>query len=160
MGLLPEVREGTGEPLDLSGSTLRTVSGYHLEYLRNIGVASSMSVSLLHEGELWGLIACHGDAPRRLTPEVRAACEFFGIALSLQLAAVAEREQADELSGYRRALATLLARLSSQAPEALLRPAPDWSNSCTPTVRCSCAVRRWWRRAARSPPRCRGCSGG
>lgn len=122
VGLLPEVREGTGEPLDLSGSTLRTVSGYHLEYLRNIEVASSMSVSLLHEGELWGLIACHGDAPRRLTPEVRAACEFFGIALSLQLAAVAEREQVDELSGYRRALATLLARLSSQAPEALLRP--------------------------------------
>ncbi|MBT3076503.1 MULTISPECIES: ATP-binding protein [Streptomyces] len=122
VGLLPEVREGTGEPLDLSGSTLRTVSGYHLEYLRNIGVASSMSVSLLHEGELWGLIACHGDAPRRLTPEVRAACEFFGIALSLQLAAVAEREQADELSGCRRALATLLARLSSQAPDALLCP--------------------------------------
>ncbi|MFC8728766.1 ATP-binding protein [Streptomyces bacillaris] len=122
VGLLPEVREETGEPLDLSGSTLRTVSGYHLEYLRNIGVASSMSVSLLHEGELWGLIACHGDEPRRLTPEVRAACEFFGIALSLQLAAVAEREQADELSGCRRALATLLARLSSQAPDALLRP--------------------------------------
>ncbi|MEV4876003.1 ATP-binding protein [Streptomyces cyaneofuscatus] len=122
VGLLPELREGTGEPLDLSGSILRTVSGYHLEYLRNIGVASSMSVSLLHDGELWGLIACHGDEPRRLTPEVRAACEFFGIALSLQLAAVAEREQADELSGCRRALATLLARLSSQAPDALLRP--------------------------------------
>ncbi|MGW1204504.1 ATP-binding protein [Streptomyces cyaneofuscatus] len=122
VGLLPELREGTGEPLDLSGSILRTVSGYHLEYLRNIGVASSMSVSLLHDGELWGLIACHGDEPRRLTPEVRAACEFFGIALSLQLAAVAEREQADELSGRRRALAALLARLSSQEPDALLRP--------------------------------------
>ncbi|WP_411079729.1 ATP-binding protein [Streptomyces sp. cmx-18-6] len=122
VGLLPERREGTDEPLDLSGSVLRTVSGYHLEYLRNIGVASSMSVSLMHDGELWGLIACHGDEPRRLTPEVRAACEFFGIALSLQLTAVAEREQADELSGYRRALATLLARLSSRAPDALLRP--------------------------------------
>ncbi|MFD3975568.1 ATP-binding protein [Streptomyces cyaneofuscatus] len=122
VGLLPEVREGTGEPLDLSGSTLRTVSGYHLEYLRNIGVASSMSVSLLRDGELWGLIACHGDEPRRLTPEVRAACEFFGIALSLQLAAVAEREQADELSGRRRALAALLARISAQEPDALLRP--------------------------------------
>ncbi|MEU8561907.1 ATP-binding protein [Streptomyces cyaneofuscatus] len=122
VGLLPELREGTGEPLDLSGSILRTVSGYHLEYLRNIGVASSMSVSLLRDGELWGLIACHGDEPRRLTPEVRAACEFFGIALSLQLAAVAEREQADELSGRRLALAALLARLSSQEPDALLRP--------------------------------------
>lgn len=121
VGLLPELRKATGRPLDLSGSVLRTVSGYHLEYLRNIGVASSMSVSLLHDGELWGLIACHGDEPRRLTPEVRAACEFFGIALSLQLTAVAEREEADELARNRRALATVLAR-SSGAPDELMRP--------------------------------------
>ncbi|QRV35896.1 GAF domain-containing protein [Streptomyces californicus] len=121
-GLLPELREETGRPLDLSASVLRTVSGYHLEYLRNIGVASSMSVSLLHDGELWGLIACHGDEPRLLTPEVRAACEFFGIALSLQLAAVAGREEADELARNRRTLATLLARLASPAPDALMRP--------------------------------------
>ncbi|MFE6697811.1 ATP-binding protein [Streptomyces sp. NPDC057718] len=127
-GLVPELRADTGEPLDLSASVLRTVSGYHLEYLRNIGVASSMSVSLLHEGELWGLIACHGDEPRQLSPEVRAACEFFGIALSLQLAAVAGREEADELARSRRALAALLARLTSSAPDAspasvvLMRP--------------------------------------
>ncbi|MFI1191034.1 ATP-binding protein [Streptomyces californicus] len=121
-GLLPELRQETGQPLDLSASVLRTVSGYHLEYLRNIGVASSMSVSLLHDGELWGLIACHGDEPRRLTPEVRAACEFFGIALSLQLAAVAGREEADELARNRRSLATLLARLASPEPDALMRP--------------------------------------
>ncbi len=81
-----------------------------------------MSVSLLHDGELWGLIACHGDEPRLLTPEVRAACEFFGIALSLQLAAVAGREEADELARNRRTLATLLARLASPAPDALMRP--------------------------------------
>ncbi|MFJ6510459.1 ATP-binding protein [Streptomyces sp. NPDC091406] len=121
-GLVPELRADTGEPLDLSASVLRTVSGYHLEYLRNIGVASSMSVSLLQEGELWGLIACHGDEPRRLSPEVRAACEFFGIALSLQLAAVAGREEADELARSRRALAALLARLTSSAPDT--SPAP------------------------------------
>ncbi|WP_354597664.1 GAF domain-containing protein [Streptomyces sp. JL1001] len=121
-GLVPELRADTGEPLDLSASVLRTVSGYHLEYLRNIGVSSSMSVSLLHEGELWGLIACHGDQPRRLSPEVRAACEFFGIALSLQLAAVAGREEADKLARNRRALATLLARLTSGAPDDLMRP--------------------------------------
>ncbi|WP_228989555.1 ATP-binding protein [Streptomyces sp. DH8] len=121
-GLVPELREETGQPLDLSASVLRTVSGYHLEYLRNIGVASSMSVSLLHEGELWGLIACHGDEPMRLTPEVRAACEFFGIALSLQLDAVAGREEADELARSRRTLATLLARSASLAPDALMRP--------------------------------------
>ncbi|MFJ4715182.1 ATP-binding protein [Streptomyces sp. NPDC088785] len=95
--LLPERRPGTGTPLDLSGAALRTVSGFHLEYLRNIGVRSSMSVSLMREGRLWGLIACHGEAPRTLAPEVRSACELFGTAFSMQLAAIEERSRADAL---------------------------------------------------------------
>ncbi|MFJ3539309.1 ATP-binding protein [Streptomyces sp. NPDC090109] len=95
VGLHPPVREATGAPLDLSQAALRTVSGFHLEYLRNIGVRSSMSVSVLREGRLWGLIACHGAEPARITPEVRSACEMFGAAFSLQLSAIGERERAD-----------------------------------------------------------------
>ncbi|GGX96375.1 bacteriophytochrome [Streptomyces minutiscleroticus] len=112
VGLLPAVRPATGAPLDLSRAALRTVSGFHLEYLRNIGVRSSMSVSVLREGRLWGLIACHGARPSRPAPEVRAACETFGAAFSLQLAAIEERERADALdaSGARTAaVAALLA---------------------------------------------------
>ncbi|KPC68373.1 hypothetical protein ADL35_43750, partial [Streptomyces sp. NRRL WC-3753] len=83
--LVPERRADTGGVLDLSRAGLRTVSGFHLEYLRNIGVRSSMSVSVLRDGRLWGLIACHGADPRRLGPEVRSACELFGTAFALQL---------------------------------------------------------------------------
>lgn len=110
VGLHPAVRHATGVPLDLSRSVLRTVSGFHLEYLRNIGVRSSMSVSVLMEGRLWGLIACHGAAPLRLAPEVRSACEMFGAAFSLQLSAIEERHRADALvvSGRR---ASSVARL-------------------------------------------------
>lgn len=97
--LHPQVRQSTGQPLDLSGAALRTVSAFHLEYLRNIDVRSSMSVSVMREGRLWGLIACHGAAPKVLAPEVRSACELFGAAFSLQLAAIEERERAD---GYAR----------------------------------------------------------
>ncbi|NJP67405.1 ATP-binding protein [Streptomyces spiramenti] len=97
VGLVPPVRPDTGVPLDLSLAALRTVSGFHLEYLRNIGVRSSMSVSVLREGRLWGLIACHGERPLRPTPEVRSACEMFGAAFSLQLAAIEERERADAI---------------------------------------------------------------
>ncbi|TXS55540.1 ATP-binding protein [Streptomyces sp. t39] len=105
VGLHPAVRPATGAPLDLSQSALRTVSEFHLEYLRNIGVRSSMSVSVLLEGRLWGLIACHGAAPLRLAPEVRSACEMFGSAFSMQLAAIGERQRADALvvSGRRAA---------------------------------------------------------
>ena len=47
------------EPLDLSFAVLRSVSPIHIEYLQNMGVTASMSVSLVHNGSLLGLIACH-----------------------------------------------------------------------------------------------------
>ncbi len=60
-----------GRPLDLSMSVLRSVSPIHIEYLQNMGVGASMSVSILRDGKLWGLFACHhyGAAQRA----VRAA---------------------------------------------------------------------------------------
>ncbi|GAB7041009.1 MULTISPECIES: ATP-binding protein [Catenuloplanes] len=95
-------------PLDLSLSVLRTVSPYHLEYLRNIGVASSMSVSLLAGGRLWGLIACHGSTPTTLGPQLRAACEFFGVALSLHLTALRERDDTVARERARTVIARLI----------------------------------------------------
>ncbi|MFI1990347.1 ATP-binding protein [Actinoplanes sp. NPDC020271] len=110
--LVPEVLPETGEPLDLSQSVLRTVSPFHLEYLRNIEVTSSMSVSLLSDGRLWGLIACHGRKPKALSPTVRAACEFFGVALSLHLAGLRARDEAAVRERSRIAIARLLERIS------------------------------------------------
>ncbi|GIE28084.1 histidine kinase [Actinoplanes italicus] len=115
-GLLPPVLPETGEPLDLSMSVLRTVSEFHLEYLRNIGVRSSMSVSLLSGGRLWGLIACHGRDVTTLGPQVRAACEFFGVALSLHLAALRERDRAAARDRSRRMIARLLEGASTREP--------------------------------------------
>ncbi|MEU8900354.1 ATP-binding protein [Nocardia sp. NPDC048505] len=117
--LVPPVLPHTGRPLDLSNSTLRTVSGFHLEYLRNIEVGSSMSVSLLRDGRLWGLIACHGLAPRRLSPEIRAACELFGVMLSLQLAALQDAETADARQRARQALSRLVTALDADIAASL-----------------------------------------
>ena len=66
-----------GAPLDLSMSTLRAVSPIHLEYLRNMGVGASMSISILDRGRLWGLIACHHMRPRALPYGTRTAAELF-----------------------------------------------------------------------------------
>ncbi|MFD3734965.1 ATP-binding protein [Streptomyces sp. NPDC058632] len=119
-GLHPPRQADSGLPLDLSNSVLRTVSGFHLEYLRNLGVKSSMSVSVLREGKLWGLIACHGDAAATIPPELRAACEFFGVAFSLQLAVVEEREQAEALRTSRERLDRITSRLTSDLEHSLL----------------------------------------
>jgi light-regulated signal transduction histidine kinase (bacteriophytochrome) len=64
--------------LDLSMSVLRSVSPIHIEYLRNMGVDASMSVSILRDGKLWGLFACHHYAPRYISFEKRTASELFG----------------------------------------------------------------------------------
>jgi chemotaxis family two-component system sensor kinase Cph1 len=106
----------TGEPLDLSLSVLRTVSPFHLEYLRNIGVTSSMSVSLLTDGRLWGLIACHGGDVKPLSPHLRAACEFFGVALSLHLAALRGRDDTAVREESRTVIARLMERVTADLP--------------------------------------------
>ena len=76
----------TGRPLDLSGAMLRSVSPVHLEYLANMGVVASMSVSLIDRGRLWGLIACHHYAgAHRPSYTDRIAAEFLGRTASLLL---------------------------------------------------------------------------
>ncbi len=90
--VVPTLTPDTGAPLDLSYATLRSVSPIHLEYLANMGVRASMSISIIDDGALWGLIACHHQSPRYLPYEVRAACEFLGQAFSLQLTAKRDSE--------------------------------------------------------------------
>ena len=55
-----------GAPLDLSMSVLRAVSPIHIEYLHNMGVGASLSISIVIRGKLWGLFACHHYGPRIL----------------------------------------------------------------------------------------------
>ena len=74
-----------GIPLDLSLSVTRAVSPIHLEYLRNMGVEASMSVSIIKRGKLWGLFACHHEAPLTLPFEVRTAAELFAQLFSFVL---------------------------------------------------------------------------
>ena len=84
--LPPQTPEGA--PLDLSLSVTRAVSPIHLEYLRNMGVAASMSVSILREGKLWGLIACHNNTPHYIDYEKRSAVELFTQLFAYEIAAV------------------------------------------------------------------------
>jgi light-regulated signal transduction histidine kinase (bacteriophytochrome) len=61
------VEEEGLSPLDLSFSFVRSVSPIHLQYLRNMNVRASMSISLFEKGKFWGLIACHNETPRTFT---------------------------------------------------------------------------------------------
>ncbi|MGH1587373.1 ATP-binding protein [Methylobacterium phyllosphaerae] len=96
-----------GKPLDLSQSVLRSVSPVHVEYMRNMGTMASMSVSILVDGALWGLISCHNRAPKRVPLQARNACDVLTQIFALQLAA---RERAAQ-SETRLALGAVQARL-------------------------------------------------
>lgn len=76
--IVPPLGPETGRPLDLSRSLLRSSSPVHLEYLRNMGVRASMTISIVIDGALWGMIACHHRRPLRPDRIVRAVCELIG----------------------------------------------------------------------------------
>jgi light-regulated signal transduction histidine kinase (bacteriophytochrome) len=99
---------GRASELDLSLSVLRSVSPIHLEYMRNMGTGSAMSISVMRGTELWGLISCHSRESRFVPFATRAACDLLGQFLALQLAV---REQARELA-YRLELTGVLTRLA------------------------------------------------
>lgn len=80
---VPVVGVRDGMTLDLRGSELRAVHPIHLEYLVNMGVEASFSVSIVAEGRLWGMVACHHFAPRRLGLMTRQACEMVASIASL-----------------------------------------------------------------------------
>ncbi len=94
--LFPTLNPNTGQPLDLSWSRLRAVSPIHLEYLANMGVRSSMSLSLMVGSRLWGLIACHAAAPLYLSGRLRLALEVFAQLASLHLNSTLELADANE----------------------------------------------------------------
>jgi chemotaxis family two-component system sensor kinase Cph1 len=77
-------REDLSE-IDLSDSTLRSVSPVHIQYLKNMGVAASASMSIIKDGVLWGMVACHHHEPRRLSLATRLTCQTVASAVARQI---------------------------------------------------------------------------
>jgi len=83
--LYPAMVEGARKPLDMSYAVLRSVSPIHIQYLENIRVEASMSISIMQDNKLWGLIACHHQSCLHLPHSVRALCEIIAHIFSAKL---------------------------------------------------------------------------
>ncbi|MPR32593.1 ATP-binding protein [Salmonirosea aquatica] len=103
---LPDAH-GTAQQLDLSLAYLRSVSPIHIQYLKNMGVASSLSIAIVIGNRLWGLIACHHSAPRHLTIKQRDSAQLLGMLLSSQI----ELHERNDSSAYARGVEEKLHRL-------------------------------------------------
>lgn len=78
-------------PLDMSHAVLRSVSPVHIEYLKNMGVGASMSVSIIINGRLWGLIACH-HMSRKLVPyAIRMAADVLAQVMASTIHSIESR---------------------------------------------------------------------
>ena len=86
--VLPRLVPGSGQELDMSLCYLRSMSPLHLQYLKNMGVTATLVISLVREGQLWGLIAAHHYAPRNLRYPLRAACDLLAEVIATRIAAI------------------------------------------------------------------------
>ncbi|MFN7024922.1 MAG: ATP-binding protein [Pseudorhizobium sp.] len=113
--------------LDLSFAQLRSVSPVHLEYMRNMGTAASMSVSIMIDGRLWGLVACHSAQPHHVDLTIRDVCDFVVQSMALRIAAQRREEDAAsrvELARVTSRLLTSMAAANSW-PEGLANASDD-----------------------------------
>jgi chemotaxis family two-component system sensor kinase Cph1 len=110
----------SGDPWDLGRAILRSSSPIHLQYLRNMGVTATMTVSLLREGELWGLIACHHYTAKFVGYGVRSATETIGHALVSRIVQLEDARIASARSATQDAVIAWMIRTSSDQLATLL----------------------------------------
>jgi light-regulated signal transduction histidine kinase (bacteriophytochrome) len=110
--IIPAINPITQSALDMSGAVLRSVSPIHIEYLHNMGVTASMSISILKNKQLWGLIACHHHSPKYVPYEIRTACEFLGQIASAEISNKEDNEDYESRIELKNVLTKLLEYMS------------------------------------------------
>ncbi len=109
--LTPPLQPGQ-KPVDMSFAQLRSVSPIHCEYLQNMGVQASLSISVIVDGVLWGLISCHHDGIKVVPSPLRIGAELFGQYFSLQMAMAERRAQVSASTFARDRLEKIVGTLS------------------------------------------------
>lgn len=112
--LYPAGNPLTNQPVDLTLSILRSPFSCHLEYLHNMGVEASLTISLMKDQKLWGLIACHHLTPKYVPYELRKACEFLGRVI---FAEISTREEAADYHYRMKLTAVQSALIESMAQD-------------------------------------------
>ncbi|GAB5521001.1 MAG: ATP-binding protein [Rhodothermales bacterium] len=110
----PPLHPGTHAPVDLSHVNIRSVSPIHVQYLTNMGVGASMSISLVQNDTLWGLVACHHYAPHYISLATRTACELLAAVMSTHITTFERNEHLKHQSGAQLQQTKLLQRFGDE----------------------------------------------
>lgn len=103
--LLPEEA-----PVDLGPTELRAVSPHHLQFMRNMGQASTVSFGLVADDHLVGMFTCAHRTPRRIPVLLRRAIEVLATQVTMQLTA------AEQIRRLRRQLESRERRVALVSP--------------------------------------------
>jgi len=95
----PPLNPLNGQPPDLRTCILRGVVPVHLEYLKNMKVTTSISVSITKNGVLWGLIALHHRFPKTIHVKVRSVLELLAECFSARLSFFESAEAQEHIIG-------------------------------------------------------------
>ncbi len=93
--LIPEINSVTGMRTSLADARLRSVLQVHLEYLRNMNVQASMSTRIIHQEQLWGLIACHHRTEKFLSFGECSTFELLSNVISSKVSSIVNRDAQD-----------------------------------------------------------------
>jgi two-component system, chemotaxis family, sensor kinase Cph1 len=113
--LNPPLNPETGDQLDMSFAQLRSVSPVHLEYMRNMGTGASMSVSIMVDGTLWGLVSCHSVEAHTVPHPLREICDFAAEALAMRIGALSRADDAARRVELSQVTSRLLGAMSAEA---------------------------------------------
>lgn len=109
------IDDTSNKKLDLSLSTLRSVSPMHIQYLQNMGVSATLTVSLIQDNRLWGLIACNHYSPKYISNNTRTAAQWQGQFLTSQISVRQLAEEYDVAKKVNKALDELLKVVFSES---------------------------------------------
>jgi len=162
--MVPLVNPDTGKPLEMTYCALRGASVMYTEYLQNMGVSAALTLSIVRDGELWGLIACHHYSTAKLPYHMRASAELMAQVVSLQLKSAEERESLEYRVRLDDVHQTLLARAATEGGLAtMVEPRPSlldgidaggvaiyhrekwWTAGKTPSEKALDALSQWLR---------------
>lgn len=145
--MVPLANPDTGQPLNMTYCVLRGVSIMYSEYLRNMGVASALTMAIRHNDQLWGLIACHHcTGPKHVSYQIRAACEFLAQVASIQHEAVQDKEHLAyrlKLEGVQQVLLAGAAREGGLV--GIIKGSPSLLDGIDAGGAALYYLERWWR---------------
>ncbi len=110
--MIPAQHPLTDRPTDLTLANLRSAAPCHTEYLQNMGVGASLTISLLRDGQLWGTIACHHQTPKSVAYELRKACELLGQVIFAEISTIETIADSSYRSKLAHDLAVAIDRMS------------------------------------------------